>query len=182
MARTSKLCWIIMARVGTLVLFLILEEMLSAFHHWENVSCGCIIYGLYNVELPGDASGKEPACQCRRCKRRWFDSWVRKILWRRKWQPIPWTEENGGQRIGQDWNDLGCMHSARKGHGYLQRGSLVSQWCHWDLQWTWCLQRWSRHKAQLPGLPRPPCIFIYIRGRPLSQESQSSGGKFCISH
>ena len=29
-----KLCWIIVVRVGTLVLFLIWEEMLSVFHHW----------------------------------------------------------------------------------------------------------------------------------------------------
>ena len=31
-------------------------------------------------------SGKEPICQCRRCG---FDPWVRKIPWRRKWQPTP---------------------------------------------------------------------------------------------
>ena len=31
-------------------------------------------------------SGKESACQCRRHK---FDPWVRKIPWRRKWQPTP---------------------------------------------------------------------------------------------
>ena len=30
-----KLCWIIVVRVDILVLFLILEEMLSGFHHWE---------------------------------------------------------------------------------------------------------------------------------------------------
>ena len=30
-----KLCWMIMARVGTLVLFFVLEEMLSGFHHCE---------------------------------------------------------------------------------------------------------------------------------------------------
>ena len=30
----SKLCWIVVVRVGILVLFLILEEMLSIFHHW----------------------------------------------------------------------------------------------------------------------------------------------------
>ena len=32
-------------------------------------------------------SGKEPVCQCRRCKRHGFDPWVRKISWNRKWQP-----------------------------------------------------------------------------------------------
>ena len=38
------------------------------------------------------------------CKRHGFDPWIRKIPWRRKWQPtpvflprrIPWTEEPGG--------------------------------------------------------------------------------------
>ena len=30
-----KLCWIIVARVDIFVFFLILEEMLSVFHHWE---------------------------------------------------------------------------------------------------------------------------------------------------
>ena len=34
-------------------------------------------------------SGKESACQCRRCKRRGFNRWVRKIPWSRKWQPTP---------------------------------------------------------------------------------------------
>ena len=36
--------------------------------------------------FPGDASSKEPGCQCRRCKTLGFDPWVRKILWRRKWR------------------------------------------------------------------------------------------------
>ena len=35
------------------------------------------------------AHGKEPACQCRRLKRRRFNPWVRKIPWRRTWQPTP---------------------------------------------------------------------------------------------
>ena len=44
--------------------------------------------------------GKEPACQCRRLKRCGFDPWVRKIPWRRKWQPIPVSlpGESHGQR------------------------------------------------------------------------------------
>ena len=46
---------------------------------------------------PGGASGKEPACQCRR---REFNPCVRKIPWRRKRQPIPVfsPEESHGQR------------------------------------------------------------------------------------
>ena len=51
----------------------------------------------FNHGLPRWLSGKESACQCRRCG---FSAWVRKILWRRKWQPtpvweIPWTEGPG---------------------------------------------------------------------------------------
>ena len=48
----------------------------------------------------GAASGKEPACQCRRCKRRGFDPWVRKISWRRAWQPasVFLLGESHGQR------------------------------------------------------------------------------------
>ena len=33
------------------------------------------------------ASGKEPACHCRRCQRHGFNPWVGKIPWRRAWQP-----------------------------------------------------------------------------------------------
>ena len=36
--------------------------------------------------IPGGASGKKPACQCRR---REFDPWLGKISWRTKWQPAP---------------------------------------------------------------------------------------------
>ena len=35
------------------------------------------------INFPGGANGKESACQCRRCKRCRFNSWVRKIPWRR---------------------------------------------------------------------------------------------------
>ena len=34
-------------------------------------------------------SGKEPTCQCKRLKSCGFNPWVRKILWRRAWQPMP---------------------------------------------------------------------------------------------
>ena len=37
--------------------------------------------------FPGGASGKEPACQCRKHKRCGFSPWVGKIPWRKKWKP-----------------------------------------------------------------------------------------------
>ena len=39
--------------------------------------------------FPCGTSGKESACQCRRCKRHKFNPWVGKILWSRKWQHTP---------------------------------------------------------------------------------------------
>ena len=36
--------------------------------------------------FPDEANGKEPACQCRRHKRRKFDPWVSTIPWKRAWQ------------------------------------------------------------------------------------------------
>ena len=50
--------------------------------------------------FPDSASSKEPACQCSRHKRCRFDPWVRKIPWRRAWQPTPLflPGESHGQR------------------------------------------------------------------------------------
>ena len=44
---------------------------------------------LFTVLLgfPAGASGKEPACQCRRHKRLRFNPGIRKVLWRRARQP-----------------------------------------------------------------------------------------------
>ena len=73
---------------------------------------GCV------VGFPGGASGKEPACQCRRPKRLGFDSWVGKIPWSRKWQPtlVSLPGKSHGQRslvgyspwscrVRHDWSD-----------------------------------------------------------------------------
>ena len=59
----------------------------------------CITYFIVNefnfrvVEetkaFPDGASGKEPACQCNRCKRRRLDPWAGEIPWKRAWQPTP---------------------------------------------------------------------------------------------
>ena len=40
---------------------------------------------VLGMDRDDGASGKEPTCQCRRCKRHRFDPWVGKILWRKAW-------------------------------------------------------------------------------------------------
>ena len=42
-----------------------------------------------HFKSPSGSGSKESACQCRRHRRYGFDPWVRKIPWRRKWQPTP---------------------------------------------------------------------------------------------
>ena len=62
----------------------------------------------------GSTSGKESACQCSRQRRLGFDSWVRKIPWRRASihssilaRRVPWTEEPGRlQYIGHQESDM----------------------------------------------------------------------------
>ena len=48
--------------------------------------------------FPGGSEGKESACQCKWRPR--FHPWVRKIPWRRAWQPTPvfLPRESHGQR------------------------------------------------------------------------------------
>ena len=74
--------------------------------------------------FPGDPSGKESTCQCKRHKKHKFDTLVvGKIPWRRAWQPTPVflpRESHGlrslagyspwGRKVEHDWNDLACTH------------------------------------------------------------------------
>ena len=55
--------------------------------------------------FPGDTGGKEPTCQCRRCR---FDPWVGKIPWRRVWQPAPIFLPGESHDRGAWW-DPGCQ-------------------------------------------------------------------------
>ena len=60
----------------------------------------------YDRAFPGDASDKETACQCKRRKRHKFNPWVRKVPWRRAWQPTPvfLPGESHGQRSLVDYS------------------------------------------------------------------------------
>ena len=63
-----------------------------------------------NWGLPRQNRGREFACQCRWRKRREFNPWVRKIPWRRKWQPTPvfLPGESHGQRCLEGYCPWGC--------------------------------------------------------------------------
>ena len=59
------------------------------------------------------ASGKEPACQCRRCKRCGFHPRVGKIAWRRIWLTTPGflPGESHGQRNQAGFGAQGSKES-----------------------------------------------------------------------
>ena len=48
-----------------------------------------LCFSASSLGLPWWVSCKEPACQCRRCKRHGFHLWVGKTPWRRKRHPTP---------------------------------------------------------------------------------------------
>ena len=85
---------------------------------------GLISTHTLRVGFPGGASGKEPVSQCRRHKRCMFNPWVRKIPWRRAWQPTPVflpgeSHEHRRAMIHRvtknwtRWSDLACTHTLR---------------------------------------------------------------------
>ena len=73
-----------------------------------------------DLSFPGGASGKEPVCQCRRCKKSGFYPWVRKIPWRRVWQPTPVSclenpIDRGAWRASPTWLKWLSTHSRTVG-------------------------------------------------------------------
>ena len=75
-----------------------------------------------NLGLPSGANCKEPACQCRRCKRCRLDCWVGKIPWRRAWQPTPvfLPEESMDRGAWQ-----AAVHRIGKNRSWLKRLSYM---------------------------------------------------------
>ena len=71
---------------------------LRCFFSWGHPAPVCM--QLLPSDFPYGTSDKEPACQYRRHERHRLDPWVRKIPWRRKWQPTPvfLPEGSHGQR------------------------------------------------------------------------------------
>ena len=86
------------------------KHLLHSLNHYS----GSINHSYNHIGgFPGGTSGKEPTCQCRRCKRHGFDPWVGKIPWRRAWQPTPvfLPGESHEQRSLRGYSPWGCKES-----------------------------------------------------------------------
>ena len=101
-----------------------------------------VIFGWGDRLVSRRLSGKEPACQCRRCE---FDPWVGKIPWRRKWQPTPVLL-------------LGKSHGQRSLVGYRpwgQKEVAITEWlsAHTSfLQWV----------VFVPDQKSVVCVCVYL--------------------
>ena len=88
------------------------------------------------IGFPGGTSDKEPACQCRRLKRHGFDPRIRKIPWRRPWQPTPvfLPEESLGHRSQASYSPL-------EGHKEWDTTEAIQHACNifstlaWKIPW-----------------------------------------------
>ena len=69
--------------------------------------------------FPGGSDGKEPACKkkkiCLQCGRPGFNPWIRKIPWRRKWQPtlVLLPGKSHRQRSLAGYSPWGCKSQTR---------------------------------------------------------------------
>jgi len=106
--------------------------------------------------LPWWLSGKESTCQCKRHSRCRLDSWIRKIPWRRKWQPTPLflPGKSQGQRRLEDYSPPGCKESGMTEQMSTPQRShhLWGSWAPAQLS-SQCLRAWELQllKPRYPG-------------------------------
>ena len=83
----------------------------------------------WKMAFPGGTSGKEPTCQCRRPKRRSFDTWVGKIPWRRAWNPLQYSCRENPMNRGA-WR--ATVHRVTKSWTWWNQLSMCGQ--SWKIQ------------------------------------------------
>ena len=80
-------------------------------------------------------SGQESACQCNKSR---FDSWVRKIPWRRKWQPIPVVLPGKSHRQKSWWATVHGVAKELDTTEWLNNNNKVStRKGAWNLRLAW---------------------------------------------
>ena len=99
--------WVFMSHVGRL-----LSISLGLFFNYPMFSSITFMISLFPLRfwLPRWLSGKESTCQCWRQRRLRFYPWIRKIPWRRTWQPtsVFLPGESHGQRSLAGYCPWGC--------------------------------------------------------------------------
>ena len=107
-------------------------------------------------------SDKESTCQCRRCG---FDLWVRKILWRSKWQPTPvfLPGKFHGQRSLEGYNPW-----SHKSRHYL-KNQTATRWSVTEMlqnynTWRYCkLPNWAKRWSK--GILFGNCIKLQTKNK-----------------
>ena len=92
-----------------------------------------------------------------RCKRPWFDPWVRKIPWRREWQatPVFLPGEFCGQRSLVGYSPWGLKES---GTTEQPTHNTLWTWLNWDfLSWS----EWSKHIRRCKYLEEKNEVFSF---------------------
>ena len=84
-------------------------------------------------------SGKESACQCESHRRRGFNPWVRKVPWKRKWQPIPVFSPRKFHGHGAQW---ATIHSVTNSQTELSDWAyvhiiIIYQWFSFTKIWEY---------------------------------------------
>ena len=116
--------------------------------YWKKISRTVPVF--YVLGLPWWLSGKEPTCQCRRCR---LSPWIGKNPWRRKWQCIPAFQysclENPMDWSLADSSPWGCKKSDMTEHTHsCSKQEFPSRPCTYNCCWT-------SPPPHLPALPIP---------------------------
>ena len=84
---------------------------------------------LIGSRLPRWLSGKESACQCRRCRRHGFDPWVEKIPWRRicilSCILVFFPGKSHGQRNLAGYRQWGCKEVDTTEYAYTHQAPTI---------------------------------------------------------
>ena len=117
------------------------------------------------MNFSGSTSGKNLACQHRRCKRHGFDPWVRKIPWSRNWQlPLVFLSRKSVDR-GAWWGYSRWWHKESDMNEWLNSKPKI---LHGDDCFSWLAETsWDRRNF----LPRIMCFIACTL--PFSSVAQS---------
>ena len=99
------------------------------------------------IGIPWWLSGKESACQYRRCG---FNPWVRKIPWRKKWKPTPLFLP------GKSHGQMSLVGYSPCGHRQLNTTELLTHTGGASGKESTCQCRRLKRCSSIPGLGRSP--------------------------